>query len=108
MNNVMVTHCNLIIKEGYYPKQWIKTLDTTLGKGKGMVFGKLRIITLIEADVQNIMRMCLNNGDKEKIETDETFSKANYGWQKNYSTESVTLEKRIIFDDSLITNKVNA
>ena len=107
MNHVMVTHYNLILKEVFYPKQWTKTLNTMLGKGKGMVLGKLRIITLIEADMQNIMRIFLNDGDEEKIETDKRFSKANYGSRKNYSIELAILEKRLIFDNSLLINKVN-
>ena len=78
-----------------------------LEKGKGMVLGKLQIITLIEADMQNVMRIFLNDRDEEIIETDERFSKANYGSRKNYSIKTAMLEKQLTFDNSLITNKVS-
>ena len=68
-----------------------KILDALLSKGKGMIIGKLRTITLIEADLQCTMRMCLNDDKEEKIEHDERFSKANYGSRKNYSIESAML-----------------
>ena len=50
MTNILVTYYNLIIKNGYFPKRWLNILDAMLGKGKGMILGKLRIIMLIEAD----------------------------------------------------------
>ena len=40
-------------------------LDVMIGKGKGMVLGKLRIITLIEAYLQFIMRIYLGDEDQE-------------------------------------------
>ena len=80
-------------------------LDAMLSKGKGTIFGKLRTITLIEADLQCIMRACFSDDEEEKIEYDEKFSKANYGSRKNYSIESAILEKRLVFDDSLLSNK---
>ena len=67
--------------------------------------GKLRNITLIEGDLQMMMRLYLNSEKEELIETDSHFSKANYGLRKNYSIETVLLEKRLIFDNSLITTK---
>ena len=36
-------------------------------KGKGLVLGKLRIITLIKADLQFIMRIFLGNDIEEMI-----------------------------------------
>ena len=50
MINILVTYYNLIIKNEYFPKRWLNILDAMLGKGKGMILRKLRIITLIEAD----------------------------------------------------------
>ena len=47
-----------------------------------------------------MMRILLNNGDKERIEIDKRNS--NYGLRKNYSIESALLEKRIVFNNSLI------
>ena len=49
-----------------------------LGKGKGMILGKLRIIAL-EADWQYIMRIYLGEEDEEIIESNARFSKSNYG-----------------------------
>ena len=82
-------------KNRSYPKRWEKILDVMLSKGRGMMLGKLRTITLIEADLQCIMRMFLNEGEEEMIEADKRFSKANYGSRKNYSIETALLEKKI-------------
>lgn len=76
-----------------------------IGKGKGMVLGKLRIIASIEADLQHIMRTHLGDEDQELIENDNRFSKANCGSRRNYSIETALLEKRLIFDNSMILGK---
>ena len=49
-----------------------------------------------------MMRMFLYSEEEEIIEKDPRFSKANYGSQKNYLIETAILEKRIIFDSSMI------
>ena len=103
MMDIFVRYYNLLVKNGYYPKRWLDILDSMLGKGKGFVLGKLRIITLIEADWQYVMRMFLDDGDEEIIEDDSRFSKSNYGSRKNYSIETALLEKRLILDHSLLT-----
>ena len=51
------------------------------------------------------MRMFLLVEDKENIENNERISKVNYGSHKNYLIKLVILEKRIIFDNSLLTIK---
>ena len=102
MTKILVAFYNILIDKGYYPCRWIKILDVMLGKGKGMIIGKLRTITLIEADLQLIMRIYFDDQEEEIIESDERFSKANYGSRKNYSIESAILEKRLAFDNSLI------
>ena len=74
-----------------------------LSKGKGIIIGKLQtIITLIDADLQYMIRIFSNNGEEEQVETDKRFSKLNYSSRKNYSIESILLDKRLIFDNSLI------
>ena len=78
-----------------------------LSKGKEMILGKLLTITLIEADLQYMIGIFLNDGKEERIETDKRFSKLNCGSRKNYSIESALLEKRIVFDNSLISYKKN-
>jgi len=105
MTYILVTFYNILIKNGYYPKRWLKILDTMLGKGKGWVIGKLRIVTSIEADLQFMMRIHLGGEEKELIENDNRFSKANYGSRKNYSIESAILEKRLAIDNSLLLEK---
>jgi len=105
MTNILVAFYNLIIKRGYYPARWLDILDVMIGKGKGMLLGKLRIITLIEADLQYVMRIYLSDEEEEIIENDNRFSKANYGLRRNYSIESALLEKRLIFDNSMISGK---
>ena len=102
MTNILVTYYNVLINRGYYPTRWLKILDVMLGKGKGMIIGKLRTITLIEADLQLIMRIYFDDQDEEIIESDERFSTSNYGSRKNYSIESAILEKRLSFDNSMI------
>ena len=51
------------------------------------------------------MRIVLNDGEKERIELDKRFLKSYYGFRKNYAIESALLEKRIVFDNSLILCK---
>jgi len=52
-----------------------KTLDITIEKGKGPVLGKLRTIQLIEADLQLVMRILVNNRNKNKISFCSDFDK---------------------------------
>jgi len=39
------------------------------------------------------------------IDTDDRFSSANYGLRKNFSIKTAILEKRLIFDTSLLSLK---
>ena len=93
MMMILVTFYNLLIKTGYYPKRWTKLVDTILEKGKGPILGKLKTITLIEGDLQIMMRMYLNAPEEELIKGDKRFSKANYSSRKNFSIETAILEK---------------
>jgi len=102
MTNHLVAFYNILIEKGYYPKRWQKITDVILEKGKGPRLGKLRTITLIEGDLQLLMRIFLNATDQETIENDRRFSTANYGSRKNYSIESAILEKRLILDHSTL------
>ena len=52
------------------------------------------------------MRIFLGDEDEEVIESDSRFSKVNYGSRKNYSIESALLEKRLIFDSSILSCKL--
>jgi hypothetical protein len=105
MTAIFVRFYNILIKNEYFLKRWLDILDVMIGKGKGMILGMLRIITLIEADLQFIMRIFLREDVEELIENDDRFSKANYGSRQNYSIESAILEKRLIFDNSMLSGK---
>ena len=70
-----------------------KTLDITIEKGKGPVLGKLRTIQLIEADLQLVMRILVNNRNKYRIERDSRIAKSNYGSSPRYSIDDAILEK---------------
>ena len=52
-------------------------------KGEGLVLGKLKIITLIEADWKCMMRMYLGEEEEEIIKGDSRFSKLNCSLRKN-------------------------
>ena len=62
----------------------MKTLDLTIEKGKGPVLGKLRTIQLIEADLQLVMRILVNNRNKYIIERDSRIAKNNYESRPRY------------------------
>jgi len=93
MTAILVSFYNMLLKEGYYLNRWMNIVDATLEKGKGPVLGKLRTITLIEGDLQILMRIFLFSYEQELIEEDNRFAKANYRLQKNYSIETAILEK---------------
>ena len=76
-----------------------------LSKGKEIILGKLRIMTLIGAGVQNTIRMCLNNRDEKITEKEKIFSKANCQTRKNFLIESEILQKSFPFDNSLLIVK---
>ena len=92
-----------VIKNRYYLKRWEKIVSIILDKGKRTMVGKLRTITLIEVDLQYIMRIYLNGKKEEVIEKDSRISKSNYSSRKNYSIETALLEKRLVIDNNLLT-----
>ena len=108
MTAIFVCFYNALLKQCYYPKRWQAQVETTLEKGKGPIIGKLRTVTLIEGDLQINMRMQMATGEEELIESDNRFSTANYGSRKNYSIETAILQKRLIFDHSLLETKPTA
>ena len=64
-----------------------------LEKGKGPVLEKLRIIELIEGDLQLIIRMHVGIRNDRNIKRDSRLSHFNFGSRQNYSIESALLEK---------------
>ena len=79
MTEILVAVLNLFIKEKHYPQRWLNLVETSLEKGKGPVRGKLRFMTLIEADMQIVIRIALSSEEEESIEKDERFSVENHG-----------------------------
>ena len=59
----------------------------------------------MEGDLQIGMRVLLNSDDEVLIEKDSQFLKANFGSRKNFLIASVTLQKRLTLDNSLISMK---
>jgi len=93
MTNLLIKFYNMIIAVQFFPNRWLKTLVVMIEKGKGPVLGKLRTIQLIEADLQLLMRIFINDQNKGSIETDERISKSNYGSRPGYSIQDAILEK---------------
>lgn len=48
------------MQNSVYLKRWKKVLDVVIEKGKGPMLGKLQITQLIEADLQLLMRICID------------------------------------------------
>jgi len=99
---LLVQYYNLIIKYQFYLSRWLKILDIIIKKGKGPVVRKLRMIQLIEVDIQILMRIVINKRNKGRIEVDLRISKCNYGSRSRYSIKNAILEKRIIYDHSML------
>ena len=78
-----------------------------LEKVKGPVLGKLRTIKLLEAGLQLIMKLFVSIRNKGNIESDERISKSNYGSRLGCSIEDAILEKRLVFDNSIVTESHN-
>ena len=83
----------------------MKLLDAILEKGKRPILGKLRIVQLIEGDVQILMRILVNQRNKYQIEDNPRVVKYNYELRLHYSIEDVLLEKRLVYDNSLLNEK---
>ena len=52
-----------------------------------------------------MMWIFLSADETETIENSDRFSKANYGSRRDYSIETATLEKRLVFNHIMITMK---
>ena len=91
--DMLIMFYNLAIAKGIVLNRWRYVLDTMLDKGKGLVLGKLRIIELIEGDLQLIIRMYAGLRNNVNIKKDSRLSNFNFGSRQNYSIESVFLEK---------------
>ena len=97
MTEILVAYYNILMNKGYYPKQWLKILDTILGNGKGIILGKLRTIGRFIVHYEKY----LEDLKEEIIESDERFSKSNYELRKNLNKDS-NIGKRLMFDNSIL------
>jgi len=66
------------------------------------VIGKLHIIQLIEADLQLLMRIFIGQRNYSKIENDSRVSKYNFSSRPKYSIETELLEKRLMYNASIL------
>lgn len=105
VTNLLIRYYNCIMKAGYYPDRWRRILDVIVEKGKGPILGKLRIIQLIEADMQLLMRVFFSLRNQGNIEFDDRISKYNFGSRKGCSVENAILEKRLIYESNLFNQK---
>ena len=88
-----MSFCNTILNKGYYTEKWLNLVDVMLEKGKGPRLGKLQIISLIEGDLQMLIKIFLEAKDQELIENNMGFLKANYSSKRNYLIETAILQK---------------
>ena len=93
MIKVLVVYYNILIINQYYPVYRLKILDIMLGKGKGLILGKLRTIELIEADLQIIICVLINKRTRNNTENNKCISKENYGSYRGYLIDNLILEK---------------
>ena len=107
MKTLLVKNCNMMIAVQFFSARWLKPLVVMIEKEKGPMLGKLRIIQLIEADLQLLMRIFVNTRNKGSIEADERISKSNYGSRPGYSIQDAILEKILVFDISLVAGRHN-
>ena len=75
-------------------------------KSKGPVLNKLRIIQLIEEDLQILTRIFINIRNKSTNETNSRISKCNYESRANYMIENAILEKQLIYDYSMFSGNI--
>jgi len=52
-----------------------------------------------------LMRILINQRNKENIEKDPRVAKCNYSSRLYYSIKDTLLEKRLVFDNSMINRK---
>ena len=106
--HVLVKFYNIIIKFNYYPEIWLKVADVMIEKGNDPRLKKFKILELIEACTQFIMRIFLGNIMENKVEEDKISSKHNYGSREGNFIEMTFLEKMLTFDYVKKTEDANA
>lgn len=79
MVKVLFEFYNVIIKHNHFLTIWLDVLDVMIEKGKGNKINKLRVMQLIETDLQLIMRIFLRNTIEGRYENNKRLSKHNHG-----------------------------
>ena len=62
---------------------------------------------MIEVDIQLLIRILINTRNKFRIEKDNGVSKSNYRLWLYYSLENSALEKRLVYNNSLLAGNHN-
>ena len=93
---LLVRILNLTIKYNHVLNRWVKILDTVLEKEKGPVIRKLRIIQLIEGDLQLLMRALVTNRNSIIAENSPRLSQYNFGNRKCFDITTAILEKQLL------------
>ena len=83
----------MVIKHNHYPRGCLKVVDVMLEKRKGPRLKKLRMLEMIEADLQLVMRMHLGSRMNERFDSDNRALKYDHGSRKGHSMENGLLEK---------------
>ena len=104
LTDLFIRFLNITIKNGHICKKWLDIVDVILEKRKGSRFDKIRIIQLIEGDLQLIMRILVSQRTSIHAETSPRLSKANYGNRKHYNIQTAILEKSLIHDLASVTH----
>ena len=73
-----------------------------LKKRKGQVVRNLYVIQLIKADLKLLIRILVNERNRFKIENNIRVSKANCWSRLHYYIENIILEKRLVYDNSIL------
>ena len=106
ITELLVKFYNVLMQNVMYVQRWIRTLDVIIEKGKGPVLGKLRITQLIEADLQLLMRICIDERKHKRKKNNDALSTCNFGSRKRHSIDAALLEKRLIHDVSTCNNEI--
>lgn len=84
---------NVTIKNEHVLRRWLDVADITLEKGKGPRIDKLRIIQLIEGDLQLVFRILVSNRTSVNAEKSNRLSAFQFGNRKGFDIQTAILEK---------------
>ena len=93
----------LVIKHRIVLPRWRKAIAVMLEKGKGPRIDKLRIIQLISADLQLLMRVIILPG-AEAVYHEKKLNESQYA-RKKTTVMSALVEKRLMIEQSKLTRE---